>query len=425
VDADPSTPERDITATIDGQEIDVTGISGITVWSSAPAVDEINQQVIVTTGNAYTVNPDIDPSEFPAKSLPVDAFVGIDMASGVIKNVHRVVPNDFWNVDCLSQSAGNCIFEPIGPDYDFGSGANIIDYNGVRMAVAVNKAGLVHAVDAATFSLLWDKRIGQSTLMGLAGSASDGSSIYVSNPDVFDVDFSRLPDSPFIPRSWQLQNCPASYGGNCPTSYGGLLSALNPGSGEILWQNTDPSNLIPLPDVDLGEEGNLNDNGKSPYLGPPSVSNGLVFQGAVYPNFLLVADESDTPAEFIGQVLSQYPNSNVLECPFEDFLAGMCEAEFASMYAFDAATGEISWSFSASGPVIAGAAISDGVVYWGSINMDFENDLSTVYAFAVPPEDSGITPLPPGPGVGPNPLALMGGCSLHRSETPDQYQSLK
>ena len=67
IDADPSTPERDITAMVGNQLVDVTGISGITVWSSAPAVDEKNNQVIVTTGNAYTINPDIDPSVFPRR----------------------------------------------------------------------------------------------------------------------------------------------------------------------------------------------------------------------------------------------------------------------------------------------------------------------------------------------------------------------
>ena len=170
------------------------------------------------------------------------------------------------------------------------------------------------------------------------------------------------------------------------------------------------------------------DDGKAPYLGPPTVSNGLVFQGAVYPNFLLLDDESPTPPEFIELVLAQYPNTNVLECPFEDFLSGMCEAEFPSMFAFDAATGEHSWTFSASGPVIAGAAISDGVVYWGSINLSGDGDQSTVYAFAVPPEDSGIVSPPAGTGpagVGPNPVALMGGCSLHRIETENFYQSLR
>lgn len=36
------------------------------------------------------------------------------------------------------------------------------------------------------------------------------------------------------------------------------------------------------------------------------------------------------------------------------------------MYALDAATGKILWSFASGGSVAGGAAIADGSVYWGS-----------------------------------------------------------
>jgi polyvinyl alcohol dehydrogenase (cytochrome) len=36
------------------------------------------------------------------------------------------------------------------------------------------------------------------------------------------------------------------------------------------------------------------------------------------------------------------------------------------MYALDAATGKILWSFASGGTVTGGAAIVDGSVYWGS-----------------------------------------------------------
>ena len=408
VDADPSTPEYDETAVIDGKEVSVKGISGVTVWSSAPAIDEKNNQVIVTTGNAYTISAEIDPTGLPPKSLPVDAFVAIDLNSGVIKSVQRVVPDDFWNVDCLDQTAGNCLFEPVGPDYDFGAGASLLSVNGTDIAVAINKAGTVYAVDTATLSLLWQKKVGPTTLLGLAGSATDGSAVYVSNPDIFDVDFSRLPESPFIPRDWQLQNCPVpDPETGCPTSYGGILSALNPASGDILWQNTDPSNLQPLPPIPVDEFSVLSDYGKSPYLGPPAVTHGLVFQGAVYPNALLLDPEAPSNSEdLLETFFGIYPNANAVECPFPNFLSGSCQAAFPSMFAYDGAGGEILWSFNASGPVIAGAAIADGVVYWGSMNLSSTEDVSTIYAFGLPPKDSGVG------GEGPNPLFQGGGCSL-------------
>jgi polyvinyl alcohol dehydrogenase (cytochrome) len=37
-----------------------------------------------------------------------------------------------------------------------------------------------------------------------------------------------------------------------------------------------------------------------------------------------------------------------------------------NMYALDAATGEILWSFASGSSVTGGAAIVDGSVYWGS-----------------------------------------------------------
>ena len=36
------------------------------------------------------------------------------------------------------------------------------------------------------------------------------------------------------------------------------------------------------------------------------------------------------------------------------------------MYALDAATGEILWSFDSGGSVVDGPSIVDGVLYWGS-----------------------------------------------------------
>jgi polyvinyl alcohol dehydrogenase (cytochrome) len=70
------------------------------------------------------------------------------------------------------------------------------------------------------------------------------------------------------------------------------------------------------------------------------------------------------------------------------------------MYALDAGTGAILWSFASGGSVVSGAAIVNGLVYWGSgfvvgsacpgvaittqrcAPTTGEND--KVYAFAVP-----------------------------------------
>jgi polyvinyl alcohol dehydrogenase (cytochrome) len=36
------------------------------------------------------------------------------------------------------------------------------------------------------------------------------------------------------------------------------------------------------------------------------------------------------------------------------------------MFALDAATGDILWRFASGGSVASGAAVADGVVYWGT-----------------------------------------------------------
>jgi polyvinyl alcohol dehydrogenase (cytochrome) len=46
--------------------------------------------------------------------------------------------------------------------------------------------------------------------------------------------------------------------------------------------------------------------------------------------------------------------------------AGSLAATGTNMYALDAETGTILWSFASGGSVTGGAAIADGSVYWGS-----------------------------------------------------------
>ncbi|HTY95830.1 MAG TPA: PQQ-binding-like beta-propeller repeat protein [Solirubrobacteraceae bacterium] len=86
---------------------------------------------------------------------------------------------------------------------------------------------------------------------------------------------------------------------------GGSWAALNPGTGAFDWQVATP--------------------GGATALAPPSVADGVVFVGSM--------------ASGAGE---------------------------ANMFALEAATGKTLWSFQAEGSVVAGPAIVDGVVYWGS-----------------------------------------------------------
>jgi polyvinyl alcohol dehydrogenase (cytochrome) len=106
------------------------------------------------------------------------------------------------------------------------------------------------------------------------------------------------------------------------TTLSGSWSALDAATGKILWQTGVPSFAWAM--------------------GPVSVANGVVYAGSM---------------EWIGD----------------------------NMFALDAATGRIVWRFSSGGSVVAGAAVVDGSVYWGS---GYSNQLqgrpnNKLYAFDI------------------------------------------
>jgi len=88
----------------------------------------------------------------------------------------------------------------------------------------------------------------------------------------------------------------------------GTWAALDTGSGDILWQIMNPAVPTPV-------------NGAS-CNGPVAVTNGVLFAGSM-----------DT---------------------------------LGTMFAFDASTGKMLWSYVSGGTVYGGPAIVGGVVYWGS-----------------------------------------------------------
>jgi polyvinyl alcohol dehydrogenase (cytochrome) len=114
--------------------------------------------------------------------------------------------------------------------------------------------------------------------------------------------------------------------GGSQTTKGGW-SALNAATGQILWQKADPNFGAGL--------------GGGP-SGPVSTANGIVFG---------------------------------------------CSLDAAGhMYALNAATGTQLWSFASGGSCLSGAAISEGMVFWGSgySNFGFGTPNNKLYAFGLP-----------------------------------------
>ena len=124
------------------------------------------------------------------------------------------------------------------------------------------------------------------TLGGMEwGSATDGERIYVA-----------IGNNAHLP-----------YAGRPDLGTAGSWSALDPTTGEILWQTPDPNGAADI--------------------GSMTVANGVVYAPSTG-----AANPSSTP----------------------------------NMFALNAATGEVLWSFPSGGSVAAGAVVVNGTVYWGS-----------------------------------------------------------
>ncbi|EWT03181.1 polyvinylalcohol dehydrogenase [Intrasporangium oryzae NRRL B-24470] len=227
------------------------GYSGGAVWGSTPAIDAKTGAVYITTGNNYSVPPAVKQCQLdggsPAQCLDpsdhVDAVMALDPATGLVKWSTGVQGFDDWIVSCIV-GVPNC---PVaaGPDFDFGSGPNLFSAttNGKKrdLVGAGAKSGIYWALDATTGEIVWSTQAGPgSTLGGIEwGTATDGKRIYVAEAN------------------WNRQPYP---NGSTLPAYGSF-AALDPASGQVLWQVPDPSADSPL--------------------GAVSVSNGVLYGGSM------------------------------------------------------------------------------------------------------------------------------------------------
>ena len=269
------------------------GYSGNGVWGTTPAYDPQSKTLYVTTGNNYSVPASAKQCQqgggTPAQCLDptdyLDSIVALDSANGKIKWATRLSSFDDWNVACIAGDPANCPADP-GPDFDFGSGPNLFKVNGNLVVGAGQKSGIYFALDAATGKVLWTNQAGPgSSLGGIEwGPATDGNRIYVAEENFYGIPYA-------IP------------GGGTITS--GSWAALDPATGQTLWQVADPSH-------------NLFGGGNA--LGPVTVANGVVFAPS---------------------------------------MSGIVRA-------LDASTGTTLWSQQLPGAAVGGAAVVNGVVYWGN-----------------------------------------------------------
>jgi polyvinyl alcohol dehydrogenase (cytochrome) len=314
-----------------------SGFTGCAVWGSTPVIDPIRGSVYVATGNNYSVPDGVldcvaaggPPEDVKACIESVtgssdnhfDAVVAMDLNTGAIKWANSVIPFDAWTTACFFNPP-NCP-DPAGPDYDFGQGPALFttDLNGqaTELLGAGQKSGIYWALNPDNGSVVWSTQASPGGVMGGLqwGSATDGERIYTAASNSYFMEHVMGPG----PRYTQ-------------TITGGFWSALDAGTGQVVWENAGTTLAFPT------------------LLGSPPLGAIAMNQGAV------------TVANGV-------------------MYAGALDQE-GTMYAFNAATGDILWSFASGGSVNSGAAVVNGVVYWGSGYTALGGTPGThLYAFAV------------------------------------------
>jgi polyvinyl alcohol dehydrogenase (cytochrome) len=211
------------------------GYSGNGVWGTTPAIDPIHHNVLVATGNNYTVPQSVTDCQNAGKTAAQclapddyqDAVVALDLSTGKVKWSAGEKTFDQWTAGCSPGfPPNNCPPNP-GEDYDFGDGAHlsfIPGPNGVPHEVvgAGQKSGVYWQLDAGTGQVVWSSAFGPGGVHGGIewGSAVADGRIYFADANTNHVPYT-LPNGTSTDR--------------------GFFGALDATTGKILWETVDPS----------------------------------------------------------------------------------------------------------------------------------------------------------------------------------------
>lgn len=284
------------------------GYTGAAVWGSTPVVDVKRGSLYVATGNNYSVPTGVGPNPGQKAATPDDHFdsvLALNLKTGALKWARRVRDTDTWDVFRAFVLGGD---PDMGPDYDFGSGPNLfttmIKGKQVDLLGAGQKSGIYWAFDPDSGQVVWSTQVGPGGTGGGIewGSAVDGNRVYCA-----------------------ISNSDNKPTGLTPEKHGGLWAALDAATGAVQWRTVDP--------VTRASDG----AGGHDY-GMVTSANGVVFAGSM--------GLAPIKNPFTGEV----------------FVPGVP----GGMFALNAATGQILWSFPTDGAVNCGPSVVNGTVYWGS-----------------------------------------------------------
>jgi len=276
------------------------GYAGATMFAP-PTVDLADGLVYGTFGQPYTEPASVtachaahgsftESCEQPGSYLK--SIVAFDLKTGEPQWSYRVQGHDPWQRACGSQppTVTWCAPESDGEKWDLGGSApNVMriqmDGHWRNVVGLGEKSGVYILFDAKNGEFLWNTLIGPGGDQGGMewGTAFDGDRIYASITNQHHIPYRLTPSG-----------APAT---------GGSWAALDPVTGQILWQTGDPVGAWDL--------------------APLTSANGLVYA------------------------------SSMAKTGYQ-------------MFALDAATGAILWRFAAGSSVNSGPAVVDSMVFWGS-----------------------------------------------------------
>jgi polyvinyl alcohol dehydrogenase (cytochrome) len=201
-----------------------TGYSGGSVWGSTPAIDPRDNLLYVGTGNNYSAPPGVctEPGQTgctpPSTEDHADSVIALDRTTGALHWFRGTMSSDVFTDVCGATRDPNC-----GPDFDFGSGPNLIQLPSGRRLVGIGqKSGVYWALDPNTGSVVWHTQVGPGSVFGGMefGSATDGRRVYVAESDLVGTAY-RI----------------TSTRGVTTTINGGSWAALDAATGRMLWQS--------------------------------------------------------------------------------------------------------------------------------------------------------------------------------------------
>jgi polyvinyl alcohol dehydrogenase (cytochrome) len=298
------------------------GYSGGAVWGSAPAVDVKRRQLYIATGNNYSV---------PASVLACVA------AAGENPDAQRacIAPDDYFDsIVALDLVTGAVRWRTAALPYDawtvscipfLGDGSNCPNPAGPDYDFGQGPA-LYKASKEGTFGKEY-VGAGQKSGQYWALDPDTGAVRWVTQAGpggtAGGLQWGSAVDGQRVYTANANSNLKPWLLPNGRTSLQGIWSALDASTGQLLWQIEPPTGV---------------GGGAS---GPVTTTNGVVF--------------------------------------------GCTLDALGHMYAMNAATGAVLWTFASGGSCLSGAAIAAGNIYWGSgySNFGFGTPNNKLYAFEV------------------------------------------